>query len=44
LLARLTIRRPRRRLAGYLVATLGTAALTAGLLPFRVLSASGPQE
>ncbi|MCW3035001.1 MAG: histidine kinase, partial [Actinobacteria bacterium] len=34
-LARLTIRRPRRRLAGYLVATVGTAALTAALLPFR---------
>lgn len=35
MLARLTIRRPRRRLAGYLVATLGTVALTAALLPFR---------
>ncbi len=33
--ARLTIRRPRRRLAGCLVATAGTAALTAALLPFR---------
>ncbi len=35
LVARLTIRRPRRRLAGCLVATAGTAALTAALLPFR---------
>lgn len=35
LLARLTIPRARRRVAGYLVAILGTAALTAGLLPFR---------
>jgi len=33
--ARLTIRWPRRRLAGCLVATAGTAALTAALLPFR---------
>src|SRR2546421_9559182 len=35
LLARLTIHRPRRRLGGYVVATAGTAALTAALLPFR---------
>src|SRR5438132_11759321 len=35
LLARLTIHPPRRRLGGYLVAILGTAVLTAALLPFR---------
>lgn len=35
LLARLTINRPRRRIAGYAVAVLGTAVLTAALLPFR---------
>jgi len=35
LLARFTIRRPARRLAGYLVAVAGTVALTAVLLPFR---------
>src|SRR6267154_6618340 len=35
LVARLTILEARRRLAGYLIATLGTAALTAALLPFR---------
>jgi len=35
LLARLTIRRPRRRIAGYGVAVLGTAVLTVALLPFR---------
>ncbi len=35
LVARLTILEARRRLAGYLIATVGTAALTAALLPFR---------
>src|SRR2546421_11441557 len=35
LVARLTILEARRRLAGYLIAMVGTAALTAALLPFR---------
>jgi two-component system, OmpR family, sensor histidine kinase KdpD len=35
LLARFTLGRPRRRVAGYLVATLGTFALAAVLVPFR---------
>src|SRR6267378_5087851 len=35
LVSRLTILEARRRLAGYLIATVGTAALTAALLPFR---------
>jgi two-component system, OmpR family, sensor histidine kinase KdpD len=33
--ARLNAQRPRRRFGGYLVATLGTIALTLALLPFR---------
>jgi two-component system sensor histidine kinase KdpD len=35
LLTRLGVRHPRRRAAGYAVATLGTVALTLGLLAFR---------
>src|SRR2546425_10856449 len=35
LIARLAILEARRRLAGFLIATVGTAALTAALLPFR---------
>src|SRR2546423_3458472 len=35
LVARLTILEARRRIAGYLIAMVGTAALTAALLPFR---------
>src|SRR6266516_178819 len=35
LLARLTSRRPRRRMAGYAAGILGTVALTLSLLPVR---------
>ena len=35
LLARLTLQRPRRRRLGYLVASVGTFAFAAALIPFR---------